>query len=82
VISKYYKEVDGTSFAAPIVSSIVAQMLEARPELTPSAVKRILIETSKRMPHVAVDRQGWGVVQPAAAVRRALEWAPGAYPHG
>lgn len=83
VISKYYKEVDGTSFAAPIVSSIVAQMLEARPELTPSAVKRILIETSRRMPHVGVDRQGWGVVQPAAAVRRALEWTVGGgYPRG
>ncbi len=76
VISKHYKEVDGTSFAAPIVSSIVAQMLEAKPELTPSAIKRILIATARRMPHVGVDRQGWGVVQPAAAVQRALEWQP------
>jgi serine protease AprX len=82
VISKHYKEVDGTSFAAPIVSSIVAQMLEARPDLTPQAVKRILVATAKRMPHVNVDRQGWGVVQPAAAVARALEWKAGGYPHG
>ena len=36
--------------------------------------KRILIETSVRMPHVPVDRQGWGVVHPARAVARALDW--------
>ncbi|GAC1544986.1 MAG: hypothetical protein NVS3B10_09150 [Polyangiales bacterium] len=82
LISKYYKEVDGTSFAAPIVSSIVAQMLEARPDLTPSAVKRILLATAQRLPNVSVDRQGWGVVQPGAAVAHALDWTPGAFPHG
>src|SRR6266705_6213571 len=35
VINQHYKYVDGTSFAAPIVSSIVACMLEANPILTP-----------------------------------------------
>jgi len=74
VISKHYKEVDGTSFAAPIISSVVAQILEARPDLGPMSVKQILLHTSQRMPHVSVDRQGWGIVQPAAAVARALEW--------
>ncbi len=73
VISKHYKEVDGTSFAAPIVASVVAQMLEARPDLTPQTVKRLLIDSAVRMPHVPIDRQGWGVVQPKAAVARALE---------
>ena len=73
VISKYYKHVDGTSFAAPIVSSIVAQMLEANPALSPAQVKRILIDTARRLPDVNVDRQGWGVVQPAACVTRAIE---------
>jgi serine protease AprX len=73
VISKHYKHVDGTSFAAPIVASVVAQMLEANPGLTPVQVKRILIETAKRLPDVPVDRQGWGVVQPAAAVAKAME---------
>ncbi len=74
LVSKHYKEVDGTSFAAPIVSSVVAQMLEARPDLTPQAVKQILVHTAKRMPHVPFERQGWGIVQPKAAVARALEW--------
>lgn len=74
LVSKHYKEVDGTSFAAPIVSSVVAQMLEARPDLRPMAVKQILVHTAKRMPHVPFERQGWGIVQPKAAVARALEW--------
>jgi len=64
--------VDGTSFAAPIVSSIVAQMLQANPLLTPSEVKKILIATAERLPHYEVDRQGWGVVNPRRAVEMAV----------
>jgi serine protease AprX len=71
VVSGAYKHVDGTSFAAPIVTSIVAQMLEANPKLSPSEVKRILIATARRLPSVAVERQGWGVVQPAATITEA-----------
>ena len=72
VINQHYKFVDGTSFAAPIVSSIVACMLEANPKLTPQQVKRILIETAERVEGVEVDRQGWGVVVPRKAVQAAL----------
>jgi serine protease AprX len=72
VINQHYKFVDGTSFAAPIVSSIVACMLEANPRLAPQQVKRILIETAERVDGVEVDRQGWGVVVPRKAVGAAL----------
>lgn len=72
VINQYYKFVDGTSFAAPIVSSIVACMLEANPKLTPQQVKRILIDTAERVAGVEVERQGWGVVVPRKAVESAL----------
>jgi len=72
VITKHYKYVDGTSFAAPIVASIVACMLEANPDLTPQQIKRILIDTAERLPNVKVDRQGWGVVAPRGAVEAAL----------
>ena len=72
VINQYYKFVDGTSFAAPIVASIVACMLQANPKLTPPQVKRILIDTAERVAGVEVDRQGWGVVVPRKAVERAL----------
>lgn len=72
VINQHYKFVDGTSFASPIVASIVACMLEANPKLTPSQIKRILIDTAERVPDVEVDRQGWGVVVPRKAVELAL----------
>lgn len=72
VITRHYKYVDGTSFSAPIVSSLVAQMLEANPSLTPQKIKRILIETAERLPHYEVDRQGWGVIDPRKAVELAL----------
>lgn len=71
VISGSYKHVDGTSFSAPIVSSIAAQMIEANPALTPQQIKLILIKTATRLPHIAVDRQGWGAVNPERAVLRA-----------
>jgi serine protease AprX len=72
VLSGHYKHVDGTSFAAPIVSSVVAQMLEANPRLTPAEVRRILVTTARPVPGIARDRQGYGVVQARAAVEAAL----------
>ena len=75
VIDGHYKHVDGTSFAAPIVSSVVANMLEANPRLEPHDVKRILIQTAARLPHVAVERQGWGVIQTGAAIAAAETFA-------
>lgn len=74
VITRHYKYVDGTSFAAPIISALVAQMLEANPKLTPQAIKRILIGTAERLPHYEVDRQGWGVVNPRQAIEAALSF--------
>jgi serine protease AprX len=46
-------------------------MLEANPMLTPQQVKKILIETAERVVGVEVERQGWGVVTPRAAVELA-----------
>ena len=76
VITEHYKYVDGTSFAAPIVASIIACMLEANPELTPQQIKRILIDTAERLPFIEIDRQGWGVVAPRLAVEFALALRP------
>jgi len=73
VVDEHYKRVDGTSFAAPIVTSVVAQMLEANPELGPGEVKRILMLTAQRIPGIEIERQGWGEVRPEAAVEAALE---------
>lgn len=80
VISGHYKHVDGTSFAAPIVSSIAAQMLEAAPHLKPYQVKSALIRTAVRLSHVDIDRQGWGVVNPRAAIAAAAAMGPARSP--
>ena len=72
VISGAYKHVDGTSFAAPIVAGVAAQMIEASPGLSPQELKRILIQTARRLPHVEADRQGWGVVDARRAVEEAV----------
>jgi hypothetical protein len=45
-IHPHYQHVDGTSMAAPIVSGVVAQMLEANPSLTPAQIKEILMVTA------------------------------------
>ncbi len=74
VIHDHYKMVDGTSFAAPIVTSVVAQMLEANPNLNPGQVKRLLVQTAKRVPSIEPERQGYGHIQPKAAVQAALEF--------
>ena len=68
IIAAHYQHVDGTSFAAPIVSSIVAQMIEANPKLTPAAIKNILISTADRIAHAPVLRQGYGAVDARQAV--------------
>lgn len=68
-----YMHADGTSFAAPIVCSIIAQMIEANPDLTPSAIREILITTASRMKNVDVKRQGYGIVNAKAAVKKAIE---------
>lgn len=71
IVATHYQHVDGTSFAAPIVTSIVAQMIEANPGLTPGAIKNILISTAERIVTEPVIRQGYGIVN----ARRAVELA-------
>lgn len=72
VISESYKHVDGTSFASPIVASIAAQMIEANPSLNPLAIKSILARTAKPVSELKAEQQGFGVVDPRAALAQAL----------
>jgi serine protease AprX len=71
IVATHYQHVDGTSFAAPVVTSIVAQMIQANPTLTPGAIKNILVSTADRIVSQPVIRQGYGVVN----ARRAVELA-------
>ncbi len=75
-IHPHYQHVDGSSMAAPIVSGVAAQMLEANPALSPAQVKAILTETAQPLAFVPRLEQGAGVVEAARAVAAALR-APG-----
>ena len=77
VISPYYEHADGTSVAAPLVSSVIAQMLEARPTLSPEEIRRILVLTAERLPNAPSFYQGHGVVQAAKAVELAANLEDG-----
>lgn len=72
LIDEHHQHVDGTSVATPVVSSVIAQMLEANPRLTPQEIRAILIDTAKRLPNIPVARQGGGVLNAAEAVLAAL----------
>jgi serine protease AprX len=72
-ISAHYMHVDGTSFAAPIVSAVVAQMLEANPNLTPSMIREVLFSTAKRIENFPAERQGFGVIRPRRSLLKILK---------
>ncbi len=73
IVATHYQHVDGTSFAAPITASVIAQMLEANPNLTPAIVKNILISTASRLANFRAIRQGFGVLNAKSAVEEALK---------
>ncbi len=77
-IHAHYQHVDGTSMAAPIVSSVIAQMLEANPTLAPAQIEKILCDTAIPLENVPRERQGHGVLNAAHAVALALRASGGA----
>jgi subtilisin family serine protease len=76
----------GTSAAAPVVSGVVALMLEANPRLTARDVREVLCDTAVRNDAGAADYddEGWspwygcGRVDAGAAVAAVANAAPGA----
>jgi serine protease AprX len=75
-IHPHYQHVDGTSMAAPIVSGVVAQMIEANPSLTPAQIKERLNTTARRLADVPYEKQGHGMLNAPKAVAAAMR-APG-----
>jgi len=72
LITPHYQHVEGTSFAAPLVSSAIACMLEANPKLTPLLIRQILMSTAEPVPGAPPDRQGAGALAAGAAIACAL----------
>ncbi len=84
----YTQDFGGTSSATPLVSGVVALMLEANPNLTWRDVQHILVHTAKKTDPTHADwvlngadrwvnhTYGYGAIDAAAAVNSALTWAP------
>lgn len=76
IVAVYHQHVDGTSVAVAVASSIVAQLLQANPSLTPLQVRAILTDTAQRLPNVSAEQQGAGVINAARAVAEATLSSP------
>ena len=76
----------GTSSATPLVSGVIALMLEANPNLSWRDVQHVLVETSRKNDasdsswttngngHLVSHKYGFGVVDASAAVALAAQW--------
>lgn len=73
----FYTVKSGTSMSTPHTAGVVALMLEANPDLTPSQIKDILEETATYMPGREDWEVGAGYVNAHAAVYRAIELKEG-----
>ncbi|MGK7900235.1 MAG: Ig-like domain-containing protein [Hormoscilla sp.] len=84
----YTNKFSGTSAAAPLVSGVIALMLEANPELSWRDVQHIIVETAEQNDRSNPDWvingagfpvnhfYGFGLIDAAAAVQAAIDWTP------
>jgi serine protease AprX len=70
-----YLSLSGTSMSAPVVSGIVALMMQANPSLTPNAVKAILQYTAETYPAYDPLTEGAGFVNAKGAIELARHLA-------
>lgn len=65
--------VSGTSFATPIVSGLIASMIEANPALTPDQIRKIVQETATSSARYERSEAGAGFLNFAAALHAARD---------
>ncbi|MBS2033755.1 S8 family serine peptidase [bacterium] len=73
-----YLAQNGSSMASPFVAGVVANMLEANPNLSPAQVKQILLDTAEPVLYSPPEAQGRGAIQAQKAVAEAMRLAQGA----
>jgi subtilisin family serine protease len=77
LIDNNYAFTNGTSFATPVAAGIVALMLEANPNLTPTQVRQILIDTADKIgtgvnyPNNFNEKRAFGKINASRAVELA-----------
>lgn len=73
-VGQEYITISGTSMATPVLAGIVADIIQARPDLTPKEIKEIFTSTAVKLPDLDGNQQGSGVVQPEAILEKALAY--------
>lgn len=67
----------GTSMSSPVVTGVVALMLEANPNLSPSMIKDVLKQTARvdefTGSTIPNNSWGWGKIDALAAVKRSIQ---------
>jgi hypothetical protein len=63
-----YVELSGTSFAAPVISGIAAQILARNPNMTPDQVKGAIMRRARDVPRAEKNSCGVGQVNAVRAV--------------
>jgi HEAT repeat protein len=66
--------VNGTSFASPYVSGVLSLMAQVNDQLTPKEMREILKKAAVKLPGVPVSHQGFGEINPEAAVKLAEKY--------
>lgn len=66
-----YESMDGTSMAAPNVTSVIARCLALAPDLTPAEVRTLLIDCTEKKEAWADLCESGGLVDAARAMRLA-----------
>ncbi len=67
VVAPGYMELSGTSFAAPVVAGVAAQLLARHPSWTPDQIKGALMLTAKPVPSTPAGSLGVGEVSAGRA---------------
>lgn len=76
--SDYTTHFGGTSSAAPVAAGVAGLLVSAAPERTAAELSEILLQTARPAPYATPDARGhdliygFGIVDPARAIRRAL----------
>ena len=73
-VGQDYITISGTSMATPVAAGMVADIISANPKLTPDQIKELFTTSAQKLndPKLDANQQGFGVINPEEALKKAL----------